>query len=72
MMLRAMENTIYFASSNYATKFQESASSIIAPDGNCIAHQQYGKPGVIVADIDPSLATAKLAQRFKPELYRNI
>ena len=71
MMMRAMENTIYFASSNYATKFQESASSIIAPDGTCIAHQQYGEPGVIVADIDPLLATAKLAKRFKPELYWN-
>jgi predicted amidohydrolase len=69
MMLRAMENTIYFASSNYATKFQESASSIIAPDGTCIAYQQYGQSGVIVADIDPLLATAKLAKRFKPELY---
>ena len=72
MMMRAMENTIYFASSNYATRFQESASSIIAPDGTCIAHQEYGQAGVIIAEIDPSLATAKLAQRFKPELYRNI
>lgn len=69
MMMRAMENTIYFASSNYATKFQESASSIIAPDGTCIAHQTYGEAGVVVADIDTSLATAKLAKRFKPELY---
>jgi predicted amidohydrolase len=69
MMMRAMENTIYFASSNYATRFQESASSIIAPDGTCIAHQQYGQAGVIVAEIDPSLATGKLAKRFKPELY---
>ena len=70
MMMRAMENTIYFASANYATKFQESASSIIAPDGACIAHQQYGEPGVIVADIDVTLATGKLAKRFKPELYK--
>jgi predicted amidohydrolase len=72
MMMRAMENTIYFASSNYATKFQESASSIIAPDGTCIVHQKYGQSGVIVADIDPALATAKLAKRFKPELYADI
>jgi len=69
MMMRAMENTIYFASVNYATKFQESASSIIAPDGTCIAHQNYGEAGVVVADIDTSLATGKLAKRFKPELY---
>lgn len=71
IMMRAMENTIYFASSNYATKFQESASSVIAPDGNCIAHQTYGEVGIIVAEINPSLATGKLAKRFKPELYRD-
>lgn len=69
IMMRAMENTIYFASVNYATKFQESASSIIAPDGTCITHQKYGETGIIVADIDPALATGKLAKRFKPELY---
>lgn len=69
MMMRALENTIYFASSNYATKYQESASCVIAPDGNCIAHQTYGEAGIIIAEIDPALATGKLAKRFKPELY---
>jgi predicted amidohydrolase len=69
MMMRALENTIYFASVNYATKFQESATSVIAPDGKCIAHQNYGEAGVLVTDIDPSLATGFLAKRFKAELY---
>ena len=69
MMMRAMENTIYFASVNYASKFQESASSVIAPDGTCIAHSEYGKPGIIIADIDPDLATGLLAKRFKDHLY---
>lgn len=69
MMMRAMENTIYFASVNYTTKFQESATSLIAPDGQCIAHQNYGEAVIIVADIDPSIATGFLAKRFKPELY---
>lgn len=69
MMMRAMENTIYFASVNYATTFQESATSLIAPDGTCIVHQEYSKPGIIVADIDPSFATGLLAKRFKPGLY---
>jgi predicted amidohydrolase len=68
MMMRALENTIYFASSNYASRFPDSASSIIAPDGACIAHAAYGKPGVIVVDIDPGLATGLLAKRFKKEL----
>ena len=69
MMMRALENTIYFASINYATKYQESATSLIAPDGKCIMHQQYGKAGVIVTDIDTVKATGLLAKRFKAELY---
>ncbi|HEY8783108.1 MAG TPA: carbon-nitrogen hydrolase family protein [Mucilaginibacter sp.] len=69
MVMRAMENTIYFASANYAFSYPDSASSIIGPDGACIAHETYGKAGVIVADIDPNLATGLLAKRFKNELY---
>lgn len=65
MMMRAMENTIYFASVNYSMRFPESASSLIAPDGSCIAHQPYSKPGIVVADIDPEKATGLLAKRFK-------
>lgn len=70
MMMRALENTIYFASVNYATKYQESGSAVIAPDGTCVAYQQYGKPGVLMAEINPAIATAKLANRFKPALYQ--
>ncbi|GGH03294.1 carbon-nitrogen hydrolase family protein [Mucilaginibacter phyllosphaerae] len=69
MMMRAMENTIYFASVGYAMKYQEATSSIIAPDGVCIAHQPYGETGVTVAEIDTQKATGFLAKRFKPELY---
>jgi predicted amidohydrolase len=69
MMMRALENTIYFASCNYATRFPESASSVIAPDGTCIAHGRYGEAGIIVADIDPALATGYLAKRFRADLY---
>jgi predicted amidohydrolase len=69
IMLRAMENTIYFASSNYAFLYPDSASSVIAPDGTCIAYETYGKTGIIVADIDLDLATGLLAKRFKPQLF---
>ncbi|EOR95438.1 putative amidohydrolase [Arcticibacter svalbardensis MN12-7] len=69
MMMRALENTIYFASSNYAFHYPESASSLIGPDGACIAHETYGKIGVIVADIDLDVATGFLAKRFKNQLY---
>jgi 5-aminopentanamidase len=67
MMMRAMENTIYFASVNYAMPNQESATSLIDPEGNCIAYQPYGKAGILVAEIDPAKATGLLAKRFKPE-----
>ena len=33
MMLRSIENTIYFASVNYALRYPESATSLIAPSG---------------------------------------
>ncbi|MES2108116.1 MAG: carbon-nitrogen hydrolase family protein [Bacteroidota bacterium] len=69
MMMRALENTIYFASSNYASLFPESASALIAPDGKCVAHSVYGEPGVFVAEIDLEKATGLLAKRFKPENY---
>jgi predicted amidohydrolase len=69
MMMRALENTIYFAGINYATRYSESGSAVIAPDGVCIAAHPYSEPGVIVADINPELATGFLAKRFKPELY---
>jgi predicted amidohydrolase len=69
MMMRALENTIYFASSNYATLYPESASSLIGPDGQCIAYQPYGKPGVFETEIAVDEATGLLAKRFKAGLY---
>jgi len=66
MQMRALENTIYFASVNYATTFQESGSAIIAPDGTCLVHQRYGEPGITLCDIHPEKATGFLAKRFKP------
>ena len=69
MMMRALENTIYFASSNYASRYPESASAVISPEGTCIIHEAYGQTGIIVADIDPALATGLLAKRFKDTLY---
>ncbi|MFI5157803.1 MAG: carbon-nitrogen hydrolase family protein [Sphingobacteriales bacterium] len=67
MMMRSIENSIYFASVNYATRYPESATTLIAPNGDYIAHQPYGEPGVLVEEIFPELATRILAKRFKPE-----
>jgi len=68
-MMRAMENTIYVATSNYAFDFPDSASAIIGPDGACVAWQPYREPGVTVAEIDVAESTGLLASRFKADLY---
>jgi predicted amidohydrolase len=68
MMMRALENTIYFASVGYATKYQEAASCIISPQGECVAYVPYGEAGVTVAEIDLNKASGLLARRFKPGL----
>jgi apolipoprotein N-acyltransferase len=70
MMMRAIENTIYFASVNYALRFQESATSLIDPAGRCQAWLPYGTEGVLVQPIDVTAATGLIASRFRPERYR--
>jgi predicted amidohydrolase len=70
IMCRGLENTIYFASANYAFRYQESATSVIDPSGKCLAHLPYGREGVLVQDIDPAAATGLLAARYAPERYR--
>jgi N-carbamoylputrescine amidase len=69
-MMRSIENTIYFASVNYALRFPESATSLIGPTGDCLAYLPYGKEGVLVHDLDMAAATGLLASRFAPERYR--
>lgn len=69
MMMRSIENSIYFASVNYATRYPESATTLIGPSGNYIAHQPYGEPGVLVEEINPELASGLLAKRYKSERY---
>src|SRR5205085_6006103 len=70
MMMRSIENAIYFASVNYALRFQESATSLIDPSGRCQAYLPYGEEGVLVQHIDVEEATGVLAARYAPERYR--
>src|SRR5437867_5943535 len=70
MMMRSIENTIYFASVNYAMRFQESATSLISPTGQCQAYLPYGQEGVLVQAINVEEATGFLATRYAPERYR--
>lgn len=70
MLMRSIENNVYFASVNYALRFQESATSLIHPDGRLQAHLPYGSEGVLVQAIEPAAATGLLAARFAPERLR--
>src|SRR5262249_28593790 len=70
MMMRSIENTIYFASVNYALRFQEAATSLIAPSGQCQAYLPYGQEGVLVQAINVKEATGLLATRYAPERYQ--
>ena len=70
--MRSIENTIYFASVNYAMRFQESAASLIAPSGQCQAYLPYGQEGVLVQTIDVEEATGLLAVRYAPERYQQF
>jgi predicted amidohydrolase len=67
MMMRSRENTIYFASVNYALRFQESATSLIAPSGECQAFLPYGQEGVLVQALNLEDATGLLAARYAPD-----
>ncbi len=69
MLMRSIENGIYFASVNYALRFQESATSLIAPTGQLQAYLPYGQAGLLVQEIYPEQASALLAMRYAPERY---
>jgi predicted amidohydrolase len=69
MMCRGLENTIYFASVNYALRFQESATTVISPAGECVAFLPYGEEGVLVHEVDVDAATGVLAKRYAPVRY---
>ena len=71
MMMRSIENGIWFASVNYALRYPEAATSIIDPSGKCHAWLPYGEEGVLVATIDPDAATGLLARRYAPMRYRD-
>lgn len=65
MLCRAAENTCYFASANCASDGSGTTSAVIRPDGTVQCYQPYGTEGLLIADIDPSLATGLLATRCR-------
>jgi predicted amidohydrolase len=69
MIARAMENAIYFASVNYALEYPQTATSVIAPDGTCLARTAYREEALLVADLDVEAATGLYAQRYAAGRY---
>jgi predicted amidohydrolase len=69
MVCRSLENNIYFASINYALPYQESTTSLISPEGECLTWAPYGEELLLVHDIDPARATGLLARRYNSERY---
>jgi len=69
MIMRSVENTVYFASVNNAFTYQESATSLIDPEGRMIAYVPYGEESLLVHDLDLSLATGLIANRYNPAMY---
>lgn len=64
-LCRAAENTCYFATVNFASEGSPTTSAVVRPDGTLLCWQPYGVAGLLVADIDRSLATGLLAKRWK-------
>ena len=64
-LCRAAENTCYFATVNYASPCSATTSAVVAPDGRVVAWHPYGEEGLLVTDVDLSLATGLLAHRCR-------
>jgi len=65
VLCRAAENTCYFATVNYASAGSPTTSAVVRPDGTLLSYQPYGKPGLLIADIDIAAATGLLAARLR-------
>ena len=70
MECRAQENSVYFASVQPAMRHQNSATSVIDPQGRLVAHVPYGREDLLVEDLDLSKATRYYATRYAPERYQ--
>jgi predicted amidohydrolase len=64
-LCRAAENTCFFATVNCASAGSPTTSVVVRPDGTLLAYQPYGKPGLLIADLDLTEATGLLAARCK-------
>jgi predicted amidohydrolase len=66
-LCRAAENTVYFATVNYASEGSPTTSAVISPDGTVLCYQPYGKSGLLLADLNLAEAKGLLAHRLKTQ-----
>ena len=64
-LCRAAENTIYFATVNYASDGSPTTSAVIGPNGEVVAYQPYGEEGLLLVEIDLDIASGLLASRCR-------
>ena len=64
-LCRAAENTCFFATVNCASEGSPTTSAVVRPDGTLLCYQPYGKPGLLIADVDLREATGLLAMRAR-------
>lgn len=64
-LCRAAENTCYFATVNCASPGSPTTSAIVRPDGTLLSYQPYGEEGLLIADVDITMATGLLAARYR-------
>ena len=60
VVCRAAENTCFVATVNSPT-----TSAVIRPDATVQCYQPYGEAGLLIADLDLTLATALIASRLR-------
>ena len=65
VLCRAAENTVYFATVNYASEGAGTTSAVANPDGSLLGYQPYGQHGLFLADLDLETATGLLASRCR-------
>ncbi len=65
VLCRAAENTCYVATVNCASEGSPTTSAVANPDGTLLTYQPYGEEGLLIADLDLSLATRRLALRCR-------
>ena len=69
LLCRAAENTCYIASANVASAGSPSTSVVVRPDGTLLCYQPYGQEGLLIADLDLTMATGLFASRSRTSAY---